>query len=328
MKSEIFINPQIQANEFSLKYYIDYSDYLKFVVNNDMYMKSGSFCYRVRLDRIYSFFPVSLFYRGVIGTLHVVNLQLALGYIDQFIETKDQEALQYAEGLVSEIMSSGNVVQSDSELVLKHDFYQPSYMLLPSWPSGMAQGELISVLTRLWKITGKDEYLAWSYKALEPMIKGVGSEGCAIRTNNNGLWIEEYPNKSFPNFVLNGFIFSIFGLNDLKNLGYDKAVTAFDDSLNALKSKVEMFISEKFSYYDLAGTIADGYYNHLHCIQLRVLANITNDKWFENLSVKFERLQHCYIHQSKVPKKSLYKRWQKLRSLLLVHFANSLTSKT
>lgn len=88
------------------------------------------------------------------------------------------------------------------------------YETLPAgWPSGMAQGQAVSLLTRAWRITRAPRYLRSARRALAILHRPVASGG-VFRKLDGGWWYEEYPTKR-GSFTLNGDMFTLLGLYDL-----------------------------------------------------------------------------------------------------------------
>ena len=86
--------------------------------------------------------------------------------------------------------------------------------LLAPWPSAMSQGLALSVLARAYKNTEDSTYIVSARKAILSFGKTIEEGG--VRTNNTfGVFYEEYPLGSNSTHVLNGFIYSLYGLYDL-----------------------------------------------------------------------------------------------------------------
>src|SRR4051794_30063652 len=93
--------------------------------------------------------------------------------------------------------------------------FDPFGETLPvGWISAMAQGEGISLLTRAYRVTRRPAYRRSAVRALKPFLKTVANGG-VVRHYAGHPWYEEYPTRSRPSFVLNGFMFSLLGLYDL-----------------------------------------------------------------------------------------------------------------
>nr|MBP7434483.1 hypothetical protein [bacterium] len=84
----------------------------------------------------------------------------------------------------------------------------------PSWYSGMAQGRALNLLSMLYEITGRKQYLEAADHTFDSILSlQTLNDDPWISTidENNYFWIEEYPTDE-PAHVLNGFIFALYGI--------------------------------------------------------------------------------------------------------------------
>lgn len=140
--------------------------------------------------------------------------------------------------------------------------------------SSMAQGEGASLLARAYKETMNQKYYVACTKAIDfmllPVTKGGTSEYSTI-----GLILKEYPDKT-P--VLNGWIFSAFGLFDTwKMTGEQKYLEAWEKTFNEIKINLSKFDAAHWSYYDLSGTVTSPFYHSLHIELLKAMNNLSPD---------------------------------------------------
>ncbi|MEN9612976.1 MAG: hypothetical protein RLZZ628_3790 [Bacteroidota bacterium] len=89
------------------------------------------------------------------------------------------------------------------------------------WYAGITQGIIGSLFLRAYALTHDPIYAHQAEKILNAMFKAVSAGGTYTQTPTGEEWIEEYPSLTHPNFVLNGFLFSIIGLHEyLKIVGH------------------------------------------------------------------------------------------------------------
>jgi hypothetical protein len=89
---------------------------------------------------------------------------------------------------------------------------------LPSpWYSALAQGQAISLLRRAYHRTRRRAYVDAARRGLRPFERSV-ADGGVVRRFQGGAFYEEYPTRTAPNYVLNGFMQSLLGLHDLADL--------------------------------------------------------------------------------------------------------------
>ncbi len=140
--------------------------------------------------------------------------------------------------------------------------------------SSMSQGEGASLLARAYKETGNKKYYVSCTKAIDfmllPTAEGGTSEYSAI-----GLILKEYPDKP-P--VLNGWIFSAFGLLDAWKITWDRRYfEAWEKTTNEIKNSLKKFDSGHWSFYDLGGKITSPFYHSLHIELLKALDHLAPD---------------------------------------------------
>jgi hypothetical protein len=164
------------------------------------------------------------------------------------------------------------------------------YGLEKPWSSALTQGEAISVLLRAYLLTEENSFLKISEEALELFETDVNDGG--IKNKFNGyIFYEEYPTIK-PNFVLNGFIFSLFGLYDFILLNKNiKAKNLFEEGIKTLENLLILFDTGYWSQYNLyyhPGTYLASYKYHLiHIEQLKALYFLTGKEIFLTYSNKW-----------------------------------------
>jgi len=171
-------------------------------------------------------------------------------------------------------------IRSSDFGVWEYNFDFKRYNCKSPWISAMAQGQGISVLVRAYILTGKEKYLKTANKALRAFSISVDEGGVLSYGENDYVFYEEYacPKSSK---VLNGFIFSLFGLYDYYIATYDStAFTLFYEGIESLKNNLCRYDSGDWTYYDCLGLKASLSYHKLHIEQLKALYSITNDEFF------------------------------------------------
>lgn len=158
--------------------------------------------------------------------------------------------------------------------------------------SSMGQGEAASVLVRAWKLTGKENWLLAARKAVSFMLTEVGDGGTLLLENGDTI-LEEYAGTCREKrSVLNGWIFSLFGLIDyLKAEENGQVMGILRDSLSSLKRNLNRYDCGYWSRYDRSGRIASPAYHSLHIALLRVLGDLTGEKLFCEYARKWEKYQ-------------------------------------
>ncbi|WP_270848409.1 D-glucuronyl C5-epimerase family protein [Candidatus Collinsella stercoripullorum] len=151
--------------------------------------------------------------------------------------------------------------------------------------SSMAQGEGCSMLLRAYRALSDDRYLEAALEAARFMLVDFADGGTAIR-ENDGLFLEEYPQDPRRS-VMNGWVFSLFGLYDA-SLADDSFCEPFALSCQTLASHLDDYDSGYWSLYDLERRISSPAYHTLHIAQLRAVAELTGDDRFSDKAERFE----------------------------------------
>jgi hypothetical protein len=161
-----------------------------------------------------------------------------------------------------------------------------TYELEPPWISSMAQGEAVSLFLRCASVLNDHSFVAAAAHAVAPLLDpDLG----LIASTAEGPVLQEYPTDP-PAHVLNGWLFSLWGLYDMAVAGRSEprlsaaARTAFDDGVDALERRLPLYeTAHSWSQYDLypykrsVTNIASPFYHRLHIAQLRATAQLRPD---------------------------------------------------
>ena len=151
----------------------------------------------------------------------------------------------------------------------------------PPFCSAMVQGQAISSLVRGFYLTNNEKYLECAGHALKPLFTPV-KEGGAYREFAGLPFYEEYPTKK-PSMVLNGFIYTLFGLYDLGSCSCKDSVVAskmFEAGYNTLVKLLPLYDGGFCSRYSLSHiTVFPNYnsnplYHPIHVNQLIAINSI------------------------------------------------------
>ncbi|GFO08136.1 D-glucuronyl c5-epimerase [Plakobranchus ocellatus] len=126
--------------------------------------------------------------------------------------------------------------------------------LPPGWYSAMGQGQAMSVLARAYTLTKDRTYLDTAVRALRLFEVDSAQGGVRARFLGKLDWYEEYPTVP-SSFVLNGFIYSLLGLYDLKLVadgeGKETAERIYNSGMTSLKTNIGMYDTGQGTFYDL-----------------------------------------------------------------------------
>ena len=156
----------------------------------------------------------------------------------------------------------------------------------PGWYSAMAQGQAMSLLVRAYLRTNNQMYKNAALRAAQLFDVPSAQGGIKATFMNKYDWYEEYP--TVPScFVLNGFIYALIGLYDLKTTtGTDgqNAGELYEAGITTLRAMLPLFDTGSGSIYDLrhftlgiAPNLARWDYHATHINQLLLLATVEKD---------------------------------------------------
>ncbi|KAI1301406.1 D-glucuronyl C5-epimerase [Halotydeus destructor] len=169
--------------------------------------------------------------------------------------------------------------------------------LKAGWYSAMAQGQAISLLCRKYHVSRDENYLNAAIKALHLFTVNATDNGVRAYFMNQNAWYEEYPTTP-SSFVLNGFMYSLFGLYDLKmtcsSAECDLAHSLYEEGLSSLKKMLLLYDTGSGTVYDLrhaslgtAPNLARWDYHSTHINQLLYLDSIENNPLFQTTAKRW-----------------------------------------
>ena len=160
--------------------------------------------------------------------------------------------------------------------------------------SSMAQGEGASLLLRAFIESKNIKYKNCAYRAIKFMMINIENNGCTLY-NEDDVILKEFPNKPA---VLNGWIFSLFGLYDMllveNNLEIKKY---YDKTMNTLIKMLPKYDLKYWSKYDIDKKIASPFYHKLHIELLKVLYELNGNEIFIEYAKKFEKYQKNIVYK-------------------------------
>jgi heparosan-N-sulfate-glucuronate 5-epimerase len=218
--------------------------------------------------------------------MHVTIAQFGLGSFERYLRGDGESFLAGAQGagtwLVERLTDRG---------ALPHAFAMPhTYRLTPGWLSAMAQGQAASLLARLHIETGDAELGEAARRTLGPLGVPV-EQGGVLATLGDGPFFEEYPTTP-PSMVLNGEIFTLWGLRDVAiGLGDTPAAATLQAATDALAANLDRWDIGYWSRYDLfphpIPNVASSAYHRLHITQLRAMGMISPETAFARVADRF-----------------------------------------
>jgi heparosan-N-sulfate-glucuronate 5-epimerase len=253
-------------------------------------------------------------YLGVIGPQYnpIAIAQYGLGNFNRYLMTAEahrrEKFLKVADWLVANLE-----VNPGGFRVWNHHFdFEYRTPLRAPWYSGLAQGQGISLLVRAHKDTGESKYLDAAQAAFQCMRAEVDKGGVISTDANGNRWIEEYI-VSPPTHILNGFLWALWGVYDLALLTNDPKVwQVWQESLETLKKNLHSYDTGFWSLYEQSGTrmkmMASPFYHRLHIVQLRVMAKLTGNAFFQQYADRWAGYRESTVNRGRaLVYKSIFK---------------------
>lgn len=155
--------------------------------------------------------------------------------------------------------------------------------LEPPWSSAMAQGQAMSLLMRVHHATGKVRFLDSARLAIRPLQETIAQGGLVGNFFGRPIY-EEYPTQPHSH-VLNGFLFTLFGLYDLAEIGGSSAARRlFTEGVETVKFALPFYDQRTVTAYHAGHLttaprpvkVASARYHEVHVKQLTFLATIVD----------------------------------------------------
>jgi heparosan-N-sulfate-glucuronate 5-epimerase len=225
-----------------------------------------------------------------IGQRPILALSFGLAHMTRWLidddETSAAKARRMARWVANEVATS----PFDSAVVVRTAV--PG--LAAPWPNALLQGLTLSLLARVNALEPSSSLEAALCAAVRPFGLPIARGG--LRDEIDGhTWFEEYPFPGGGSHVLNGFIYSLFGLRDAAHAGNTDAKRFYDEGLASLVNLLPRYATPNWSYYDEPSwgppRLASLYYQRTHAGLLRAFAHCepVHASQFNELAARFDR---------------------------------------
>jgi hypothetical protein len=204
-----------------------------------------------------------------------------VGIAQNGLEHYSYYVIQRKKKELKQAIQMGNwlVHHQDARGAWEYGFYI-GQSLKPPWISGIAQGQVISLLTRLYHKTKRAVYLRSARKALGPLLVPLEFGGLKSQYFPGHPFYEEFPRQP-PGMVLNGFILTLLGIYDLAPRS-GAAAEAYRQGRDSLRALLPMWDTPGGTAYDLTyktnrnakPSLAGCSYVRLHVILLDAMNTI------------------------------------------------------
>ena len=163
--------------------------------------------------------------------------------------------------------------------------------------SAMTQGQALSVITRAYKLMNDIAFERACKNTITLMRKPIQNGGVCIYDGQD-VFLEECPGDK-RDTVLNGWIFSLFGVYDYLLLFKDEQIQAFYmQTCASLTKYLHEYDAGYWSYYD-NGTrhLASPFYHNLHISQLEALKKIIDHPCIGSMQDRWIRYRNNSIYK-------------------------------
>lgn len=259
------------------KYCIDYSEWWNIVNKSPQFiLDKDELTIKMNFDIYFKRYKKNLSkkYNYGIHYFPTVNAILAL-YIYQNLLEKKSTSFEFMKAS-KWFLDYDNYIEHENSIFYTNKFPYPMYNLEINWTNGMTQGLILSVLTRVYKITGEEIYLDLIKKIVRSFFDDKSKYSFTRYYDDmNKVWFEEYPSRP-SSFVLNGNLFAIFGLVDYLKVIEDKEVEdLLKKALFSVNDDIMIYRIGNWSYYDrIKKIISTDSYHDLHIAQLNEIISI------------------------------------------------------
>jgi hypothetical protein len=226
---------------------------------------------------------------------HPVGLtRLGLKYLSRYRLTGDPLFLDRAERIAAGLVRIA--VRTPNAIWFPYRFRFARN--LPPWYSGYAQGFALSLFVRLWEQTAAERYRVLAdltYNSLRT-LRRVSAPWVTWVDGRQYVWIDEYPQELDRTF--NGHVFALLGLYDYVEMTkrrdlysaarHGDVLALIRGGITTIRAYASTFRNPgAVSDYCLAHHIRNPDYHPVHITQLRHLAVMTGDRWFERMADNF-----------------------------------------
>jgi hypothetical protein len=214
--------------------------------------------------------------------------------LSDYNNTTDQRYLDYVRASVSAL--SERAARFEDKILFSYMFdFSPGHTTLTyhaPWYSGMAQGVLLSVTSRMYHLTGEARYKELADSTFASLADLDSDKACVYVSQADSLgvpddyyWVDEYPGP-VQRYVLNGSMIGSIGLYDYWWVfGNTLAGRLFSMQLSAVRDNVLLYRNPGApSSYCLKFKYQDPNYHALHQVLLNQYFLYSGDPYFQAVS--------------------------------------------
>ncbi|NLA25409.1 MAG: hypothetical protein GX879_10635 [Bacteroidales bacterium] len=227
----------------------------------------------------------------------VLIIQYAIMCHDLYLNGKNTEENK------ANILNIMNWLDKNSEVfkdaIVWRSIANEQYNLPEGWVSGMYQGQALSLYLRAYQLFEDEKYLNTALKVFNSFKYDYSEGGFKRVDKHNCIWFEEYPTPE-PSYVLNGFIYAIWGIYDLYRVTKShEAKELWDSCVNTLEVNLHKYDAWYWSVYDqLKEQLVSYYYQkNVHIPIMQVMYELTEKEIFNKYAIKWEKNLNNSFHR-------------------------------
>lgn len=213
--------------------------------------------------------------------------QYGLAAYDLFLTNKNNEIEMKSKVIACANWAISNQQKDGSWLTFTYENPKHPY-------SSMAQAEAISLLLRAYQIEKNEKYIDAVKKSAEFMLIPIENGGTTCYQEENVFFYE----CTHEPLILNGWIFSIWGLMDYCKFFNDRSVEdILAKSIATLETKLPEFDLGYWSKYEDGKRICSPFYHKLHIAQLNAMYELTGHDIYKEYADLWEEYQSNRINR-------------------------------
>lgn len=217
--------------------------------------------------------------------------------LSDYNNTHDEKYLTFAKNSLQALIDRSTREANKMYFPYMFDFspWATTVTYTAPWYSGMAQGVLLSAISRLYYFTEDNYYKSVADSVFNTFRDFDSPISTVYISKNNGMgveddyyWVDEYPHE-VRRFVLNGSISGSFGLYDYWWVfNNEKARKLFSMQMTTIKKHILLYRNPgKISFYCLKFKDLNSTYHVIHQKLLNQCFLYTGDHYFTTVSYVF-----------------------------------------
>jgi hypothetical protein len=183
--------------------------------------------------------------------------------------------------------------EHDRFLVWPYTFPLRTPRIKPPWISGMAQGQVLSLLARAYALTGSSRTADVARRTGRSFCYTIQEGGVVSEAPTKSLFIEEVAHSPAIH-VLNGALYGLYGLYEYTATFDDpELLPVLDACVEGVEEALPLFDMGWWSRYSLGLRfhMAPPYYHDVHVQQLRSLARILDRPTYARYAERWDAQQ-------------------------------------